>query len=636
MAQLNVTELDFEGIKSNLKTYLQAQEEFQDYNFEGSAMSVLLDTLSYNTHYNAMLAHMLANESFLDSATKRSSVVSLAKALGYIPRSARAATATINLRVVPPASETTVTSLALTRDEVFSTTVNNTAYTFYPRINTTANKETRDGVTGFYFDNIQISEGTRVTNRFFADSNSLSGPFVIPNENVDTSTIRVRLQESQTDLTISTWRQYTNLTDVGTTTKAYFIEENLDGLYVVRFGDDYIGKKLTTGNIVLIDYITTAGAAANNASVFNNSTSFVTNNDVKTITTVNVATSGDAKEGIDSIRKTAPRFNQTRNRAVTAADYKALILASNSSIQSCSVWGGEDNDPPIYGKVFISLDPYAGQVITDNDKDRIQTEIITPKAPLGILAEFIDPSYVYVQLRVGVTYDPKNTVLTQGGIKAAVTTGVNNYFNSDLNILNKNFYLSKLHKSIKDQSNSIVSININPKLQIRFIATTLSNAETFNLNFNNKMEPRTLHSTWFEAQIDTRKTKVKLVDIPNAGVVPPEYNGTGKIYLQDASGDNIAEVGTVNYDTGKVTFTATITAYLFSQLLVRVNFKPHDNVKDVKTEILTRVSAPDGSSAVVALPSKNTILTLDDTAKNATTGAREGLEVIVSQEVLDD
>jgi len=636
MAQLEVSELDFSTIKQNLKTYLKSQSEFSDYDFEGSAMSVLLDTLAYNTHYNAMLAHLQANEGFLDTAIKRNSVVSHAKALGYTPRSVRGSTAVINLAITGSILPASVTSLTLSRDLIFTSVIGQKNYYFYPRNTITVNKETRNGVGGFYFDNLSITEGTRVTNRYLVESTTTSGPFVIPNNNVDTSTIRIRVQESATNLTLSTYKNYTNITDVGTTTKAFFIEEDVDGLYLIRFGDGYIGKKLEAGNVVLIDYITSSGANGNFGSSFSVTETFVVAGESVSVTVVSNSSGGQARETIDSIRQSAPRYNQTRNRAVTSADYESLIKASNTHIQSVSVWGGEDNIPPIYGKVFISLDPVEGATITQNDKDAIQTEIIAPKAPLGILAEFVDPIRTYIQLKIGVVYNPKSTVLTQGGIQGLVTAAVDNFFANELNVLNKNFYLSNLYDYVKAVSSSIISININPKLQKRFTPSTLTAAESFQMEFHNKLEPRTLHSTWFNATVEAATTKCKLVDIPNTGVNPPEYNGTGKIYLQNEAGENISLIGTVNYDTGLINFTATIASYVGTDTFIRVNFKPHDDVKDIKTNVLTRVSAPDGSSAVVAYPSKNTVLTRDDTVLNTLTGARKGLEILVSQYTEDD
>jgi len=640
MAKLDVTELDFETIKSNLKAYLAAQSEFQDYNFEGSAMNVLLDTLAYNTHYNSVLAHLVGNEAFIDTATKRASVVSIAKGLGYTPRSVRGSTATINFRVVPPVSNSNST-LTLSRDTAFTSVINSTSYLFYPRNSVTVNKETRTiggvAISGFFFDNVQITEGTRISNSFVVTSNTLSGPFTIPNNNIDTSSMRVRVRESQSDLTISTYLQYTNLTDVGTTTKAYFIEEDVDGLYLVRFGDNYVGKKLTDGNVVVVDYIASNGEAANGANRFSgNSGTFISNDEVITITTVYNASGGSGKESIDSIRKTAPRFNQTRNRAITSADYQALILASNSNIQSCAVWGGETNDPPIYGKVFISLDPYPNQIITDADKAKIQTEILDPKAPVGILTEFVDPNYVYIQLRIGATYNPKVTALTMGEITSTISTAVGAYFTNSLNVLNKDFYLSDLHRYVKESSSSIISVNINPKLQIRKSAMTLGKSESFTLSFNNKIEPRTLHSTWFNVNIGTGNYDVKLQDVPRTGVNPPEYTGLGDVYLYGKKDNkNLGLVGIVNYDTGRVTFITQINSYSGTDSFVRINAKPHDDVKDIKTQTLTRVSEVN-TSAVVALPSKNTVLTLDDTQLNTTTGARKGLDIVISQQVINE
>jgi len=316
-----------------------------------------------------------------------------------------------------------------------------------------------------------------------------------------------------------------------------------------------------------------------------------------------------------------------------------LILNSNANIKSCAVWGGEDNDPPIYGKVFISLTPQAGQIITQNDKDKIQAEIIGPKAPVGLLAEFVNPSYVYIQLKVGVVYNPKITALTAGQIQSAVEVAINDYFATELNVLNKNFYLSKVHNYIKDSSPSIVSINLNPKMQIRHTMQRLGYPENFRLDYNNKLEPRTLHSTWFDTVISGGTYKVKLQDVPNAGVVPPEYSGTGKVYVQDTAGNNIAHIGTIDYDTGQLSILNLVVAnYYADETFIRINVKTHDDVKDIKTQILSRISAQvtSTSGAVEAVPSRNSVLVLDDTASNSVVGSRKGLEINVTQYVEDD
>jgi hypothetical protein len=635
MAQLNVSELDFEQIKQSLKTFLQGQSEFSDYDFEGSGLNVLLDTLAYNTHYNAMLTHLLANENFLDSAIKRSSVVSIAKSLGYTPRSARGSTATIDFSVIPDAAYTS-NLMTLSRDVPFTTSLDNTSYIFYPRETVVVAKETRTAGTGFYFDDLKITEGTRISNSFLIDINNQSGPLTIPNINVDTTTIRVRVQTSGTNFGLNTYTEYSNFTEVSSSTKAYFLEEDLDGLYLLRFGDNIIGKKLDVGNVVIVDYITTNGNVTDTAKSFSCASVLTGASENRLITLGAQASGGQSKESIDSIRQTAPRFNQTRNRAVTSTDYQSLILNSNSNINSCAVWGGETNDPPIYGKVFISLTPQAGQIITQNDKDTIRTDIISPKAPVGILAEFVDPTYVYIQLIVGIIYDPKTTALTSGQIQSGIQGATDTYFSTELNVLNKNFYVSKLHKYIKDTSPSIISVNINPKLQVRHSMGSLGLGESVTLNFNSHVEPRTLHSTWFNSVITSGDFQVKMVDVPNSGVNPPEYTGSGVIYLNDNNDNRLSKVGTIDYDTGIVTLlNLTVSSYLGSDTFIRINMKPHDDDKDIKTQTLVRVSDPI-TSAVEAKPSKNTVLRVDDTVLNPVTGARKGLDILVSQYVEDE
>lgn len=634
MAQLDVTELDFANIKQSLKTFMQAQDEFSDYDFEGSALSVLLDTLAYNTHYNAVLAHMLANESFLDSAIKRSSVVSIAKSLGYTPRSRNSATAYVDFSVTP-SSNWNSTSFTLSRDTIFSAQVNDTSYNFYPTQDVTATLQTVDGIDKFVFNDLMIREGTRVTNRFLVDANTLSGPFVIPNNNIDTTTLRVRVQTSTTDLTLESYSLSTSLLDLKSDTKVFFVEEGHDGKYLLRFGDNSFGKKLETGNIVIIDYIVSSGAAPNGAKGFKVSSILTEGTDeLRTFNSANTvaAVGGAEKESIDSIRKTAPIYNQTKERAVSASDYRSLILASNPSIQSCSVWGGENNDPPIYGKVFISLDPVEGQVITDEVKDTIVNTVISPRAPVAVLPEFVDPEYTYIGLKVGIVYDNSLTSFTQGQISSAANTAINNYFNTDLNKLNKNFYYSRIHNIVKSVSPSIISVNITPTLQKRITADLGVNTN-YNFTFNSRIQPRELHSNWSNITITGSVYKARFRDIPNTGVVPPAYNGTGKIILVDNNETKLAEVGTIDYDTGKISLNGVLVSSLYgADTELKFRTRPHDDSKDIVTSTLTRQSEI-STAAVVAKPAKNTILTLDDSVVSSVTGSRSGLEILVTTEV---
>ena len=626
MPQINVTELDFDNIKQNLKTFMQSQAEFSDYNFEGSALSVLLDTLAYNTHYNAVLAHLLANESFLDSAIKRTSVVSLAKNLGYTPRSRRCPVGTLTFTITPSGAYTSST-YTLPRDTVFTSSLNGTTYTFVPSEAVTATLQNVSGTNKFVFSNLKLKEGKRISNSFLITTNKELDPVIIPNKDVDTSTLRVRVQTSGSNFNIETYVLHNGILDIDESSKVYFLEETIEGLYSITFGDDVIGKKLTAGNVVIVDYINTNGVTANGAKTFTCSATLTGGGEIKAYSGNVAAAGGQNKESIDSIKINAPKYNSARERAVTASDYKSLILASNENIQSCSVWGGESNDPPIYGKVFISLDPIAGQLISQQDKDNIVSNIIDPKGSIGILPEFVDPEYTFITLKVSVVYNTNATSLTSGQLSSSVSSAISTFFNTELNILNKNFYFTALHTIIKGVSNSIVSINIIPSLQKRIEILDFDRDVNYTFTFNSRVQPRELHSTWFDYTNNGAENKVKLQDVPDADVVSPEYNGFGTVFLQSDSGSKIGDIGTIDYSTGKITILAMRVSALYgSETAIRVSIRPHDDVNDILTTTLTR-TAPVSTAAVIPTPSKNAILALDDTAQSTLTGARTGLEI---------
>ena len=267
MAQMKVNELDFKDIKANLKAFLKSQTEFSDYNFEGSGMAVLIDLLAYNTHYNGMLAHMLANENFIDTAIKRESVVSIAKALGYSPRSYLSAEANVTVTITPDSSYTD-TNLTMSRNTAFTTNINSTAYTFFPAEDITVAAQVINGVTKFIFSDIKIKEGVRVQNSFTVSAAAPQGPFIIPNENVDVSTIRARVQTSLSDTSLTTWSKVDTILDVKNDSRVYWCEEGIDGLSQLRFGDGVLGQKLEVDNVVIIDYLAGAGSTSNGAKTF--------------------------------------------------------------------------------------------------------------------------------------------------------------------------------------------------------------------------------------------------------------------------------------------------------------------------------------------------------------------------------
>ena len=726
MAQLNVTELDFDNIKQNLKTFLNSQTEFSDYDFEGSGLAVLIDLLAYNTHYNGMMAHMLGNENFIDTAIKRESVVSIAKALGYTPRSMRASQGKINLVVNPPSSYTS-TTMQLSRNTAFSATVDGTTYKFYPNESVTTSATTAGGAgpyflygthstlgkgfyypiylteaaataaetgglgvtsynfteyngvtfyspntskreaqenlgtttngndnavlstgltygqyvgqtatsstkTQFVFPGLTIKEGTRVENSFIVNTGAEVGPYVIPNINVDTTTLRVRVQNSSIDLTQATYNKENSFLKVKNDSKVYFVEEGPDGLFQVRFGDGVIGQKLSNGNIVLIDYLSTGATRANNALTFAVSTTLLGSGESVTIGTHTKSVSGSIQESIDEIRHNAPKFNATRDRAVTSSDYESLILESNSNIQSVSVWGGEKNDPPIYGKVFISLNPVSGTIITEADKDNIKTQVIEPKTPVAITPEFVDPEFTYITLDIGVIYNPKLTTFAKGQIENAAEVSVNEYFTRELNKLNKSFYNTKLHDLIKTSSDSIISVNINAKLQKR-ITPDLAKPKNYTVKFNQRLMPGEVNSSFFDITSANVTQQVQLKDKPAASVVAPKYSGTGVVNAVKADGTIIAEVGTIDYDSGTINLPSiTINALAGTEKKLRIGAGLQNDNKDITTQALVRTSDT-SSAAVVAKPSRNTVLTLDDSVVNSTINTNAGLVISATPEV---
>ena len=631
MAQMRVNELDFNEIKNNLKIFLKAQEEFSDYNFEGSGLATLIDLLAYNTHYNGMLAHMLANENFIDTAIKRESVVSIAKALGYTPRSYISSEAKINL-VVTCDPAYVGTNLTLSRDTAFTTQIDSSSFTFYPSEDVTVAAQVLDGVKKFVFNDLSIKEGTRVVNRFTVTQAKPQGPYVIPNEGIDRATLRVRVQTSLSDLSITTWNKVDTLLDVKGDSRVYWCEEGIDGLNQLRFGDGVLGQKLSTDNIVIVDYLAGKGFSANGAKTFNCSGVLTGGSESFVITTTSPASGGSIQETVDEIRFNAPRYNATRDRAVTESDYKSLILQSNPNIQSVAVWGGEKNDPPMYGKVFISLNPVEGQIITEQDKDTIKNTIIDPKTPVAIIPEFVDPEYTYIQLEITSVYNPKETILTKGQIEQAIEIEVDNYFNNSLNRLNKSFYYSRLHNAISEGVSSLISTNIQLGLQKR-IKPELNKDYNYTAKFNQKLQPRELTSTFFDVTISGTTQKALLQDVPNSDVKAPLYNGSGVVNVISPKGDFLGQVGTIDYDAGTVSIPAMLVTKLYgTETTLRINVTPHDSIKDITTQALIR-TADNSTAAVIAKPSRNTVLVKDDSVLESTINTISGVRIKATKEV---
>jgi hypothetical protein len=424
-AKLKVAELDFDTIKTNLKDFLKSQSEFSDYNFEGSGMSVLLDILAYNTHYMGYYLNMVANEMFLDTAINRGSVVSHAKLLGYTPRSRVAARSALNLTITPVANDSN-SSIVIPRFVRFvSETKDGVNYIF---VTPSSRIVTKNATTGlFVAENLEIKEGQPSTISFVYDStNNPTQTFEIPDVGVDTSTIQVAVQKSGQNANLETFILAQDATAVNEAAPVYYLEENKNGRYQIYFGDDVIGKKLTDGNIVIISYIVTNGINANGLSSFKLLDTFL-NGSTVTITTVSSSSSGAPEENIDNIRFTAPKAYISQNRAVTKNDYIALINRDYPYFEAVNVWGGEENDPPVYGKVFFTAKPLGGYEITTTETEFVKNTILKPFSVLTVTPEYVEADYNYVNLSVDVNYDPTKTNKTADEVGVSIRNAIINF-----------------------------------------------------------------------------------------------------------------------------------------------------------------------------------------------------------------
>lgn len=611
ISSLDISKLDFDDIKENLKTFLQAQTEFTDYDFEGSALSVLLDVLSYNTHYNAYLANMLINEMFLDSAVKRASAVSIAKHLGYTPRSARSARAYLNLVVNEPTGSPA--SLSLPIYTPFATTIDGTAYTFY----TTAARSISPTAGSYSFSNVEVIEGTLSSFNYVVDTPGFEEKYEIPEINVDTTTLTVNVQGSASNTTTETFTLATDITGLNGTSKVYFLEENPSGRYQIYFGDDVIGKKLTAKNIVNLQYLVSNGTGANTSNAVSQSftSSSIGGSTSVDVTVVAKSASARERETLTEIKFNAPLVNSAKNRAVTATDYKALVESNFPDAESVAVWGGEENIPPKYGKVIISLKPFSGFTISQTSKNNLLTSILSNKKVLTVQPEIVDPDYYYVNLSVNVEYSTRVSSITSDQVELLVRNVVGDYFNTELQRFDLDFNKSKLIRRILESDNAIQSVIMTVKLQKRKNITV--NARTSflqenELNFNNKIAPGLFTSTRFYITSNGELTLVKFADIPST--MPPDPNGIGTIRIVNAvnGAPILVNAGTINYSTG----------------VVSINEFTPTGLQTSVSDIRFTAGIQETSHNVQVY--RNQILLLDDSGLNASIGRDRGLTVNVT------
>lgn len=549
--RLKVSEMDFDQIKDNLKDFLKSQQVFQDYNFEGTAANTILDVLAYITHYNAVNANVAINETFLDSAQLRESVVSHAKLLGYTPRSAYAPVAYIDVTVNNPtgvvADDGTFTPLTMTRGTQFTTLIDGQTYTF-----TNDQTLTTSRVNGIYkFSNVRLLQGEYRQTQYVFDVDSAE-KFIIPDQDAVTDTLTVSIQSSDTSSQEITYTRATTIVGLDENSEVYFLQESREGLYEVYFGDGVVGKQLENGNIIKLDYLVTNKDEANGASIFTLADTIQGNSDV-TIATVSSAVGGSEKEDIPSIKFNAPLGFVSQNRAVTPDDYKSIIQNNYANIDAISVWGGEDADPPDYGKVFISIKPKDAEVVPDADKQLIISQYLKPKNVVSITPVLVDPNYTYIYMDIFFKYNPNVTALSTDALENVVREEIRTYNNSQLKRFDGVFRSSNLLSTIDNADTSIVNSVIRIKMKKRF-TPNLASETRYVINFSSPIytsssNEQIIDSTEFTYRGFTCRLR-DYIDI----------NNERQIEIVRGSGANEAvverEVGTIDEGAGTVILNA--------------------------------------------------------------------------------
>jgi len=554
-SQINVTDLDFDNISDNFKNYLKGQAIFKDYNFEGATLSILIDLLAYASHIGAVNTNIAASELFLDSAQIRKNVVSRAKDLGFVPSSEKAstATATMQLRNVKGADGLipTLTSMIMPRGTIFTTTYEGTNYEFV-----TAETYTPviDGTT-FSYNNIELVQGTFAQDQYVFDSQIANSKFVLSNARVDKMRMTVTVNSGGTS---STYSLSTDISNITTTSKVYYTQENEEGFIEIYFGDGTLGTKLLDGDIITVDYIIVDDVHADGANRFQQTTAINGYTD-SSIVVSQKATGGSEKESIESIKFKATKFYTSQNRLVTLNDYKAKVQEYYPNADAVAVWGGEDNNPPAYGKVFIALKPNNADYLSDTEKKLVKDNL-NKLNMLTVRPEIVDADIIKILISTTFKYNPSLSTLTAGELATLVKNTINQFDTDELNGFDAIFRHSNLLKVIDAADTSILSNTTNIRLKKKLKGTVSTNPIGYTVTMGNPLyNPHSGHNDMSGGIITTTGFKVGgdsvntyYFDDDGKGNVRRYYlSGATRIYKDNAA-------GTVNYATGLITINAFI------------------------------------------------------------------------------
>lgn len=580
MATRPTTELDFDQLKADIITFIKTNPTYSDYAFEGSALNAIIDVLAYNTHNNAYIANMLHAESFIDSAQKRGSVVSRAKELGYRPKSATCSSAIITI----VANDTTPNIIiTLSRGDSFTSSNDIGTYSFAVLENISGSVS---GTT-HTFSGVKIVNGIRVQNYFTVDTTqNVRSIFSIPNENIDTETLKVYVRDSISSIGKVEYTLAESIYDLNAESKSYFLQESHDGLFQIYFGNDILGKQPVNGNVIDIDYfVTTAVANSNGCLTFNSANNIGQSH---TITTNQSSFGGSDKESINSIKFNSIKTNSSRNRAVTVLDYASIIKAKYSFIQTVSVWGGEDNNPPTYGKIFVSLQPATGYTISDDVKNNIIAKDLKAISVMTMGIEFVDPTYIDLHFITNLKFNSAKTTSSKLDVVSLVKATILNYISS-IAEFNKDYIESTLTSLITQSDPGIVGVTINKQVGFK-ISPPIGIELNFQKNVGNKILKSSIKSTRFTVVAGTTPTVVYIKEIPDKfstftnSTTVVIHNAIGLYSLNDTL---IKEIGYVNLDTGEFNFSVSVFSYLTANKFIDITFDlVNDDIYSIRNQII--------------------------------------------------
>jgi len=537
--RIKVSDLDFNDIRENLKNFMRGQSQFSDYDFDGSALSTLIDVLAYNTHYNALYTNLAINEMFLDSASKRSSVVSIANNFGYTPVSAKAAKSTLTLTVTQTGATENVKYLP--KYSSFSSTIDNTQYSFYTLEDYIGNR-----VGDVYtFQNVEIFEGTPQTLLFVCTE--ANQKFILPNTNIDSSTIEITVQPTSEQPDYEKYAMVTDILDLTPTSKIYFLKEMDDQSYQISFGRQGLGLPIDIGNIITVKYLVTNKEAGNGATLYTYTGAGI--GGIVSVTSSVTSYGGKEIESIDQVKYNVSQSFFDQNRAVTPGDYVALIKRLYTNLDSISVWGGEDNDPPQYGKVYVSIKPTTGPFLTPPEKSYISETLLKSKNVVSVTPVIVDPTYIELELNTTVYYNKSRTTRSADELKTAVIGGIQNYRETYLQKYDGVFRMSKFNAMV-DSIDQSISSNITTFKAYTEVIPKYSVASEYKINLVNPIYSEGVPVEAFKS------TGFYLDDTDTIYYMDDDGIGNIRIYsIVSTTGQKViykSSIGTIDYDNGKV------------------------------------------------------------------------------------